>query len=65
MKAEVTLEVGRLYWKQIRTTLDKIKIEYPDFAYIEGPGFIEKVFVLHGEYTLLKTILDTLPKQNN
>jgi hypothetical protein len=61
MKGKLQFEAGRIWWKQIRFTLDKCKIEYPDFTYIEGPGIITKMFVMYGSKELLEAIKDLLP----
>jgi hypothetical protein len=62
MKAKLQFEAGRIWWKTIRFTLDKIRMEYPDFSYIEGPGIISKMFVMHGDKELLETVKDLLPQ---
>jgi hypothetical protein len=64
MKARLQFEAGRIWWKQIRFTLDKIKIEYPDFTYIEGPGIISKMFVMYGNKELLEMIKNLLPTED-
>jgi len=61
MRTMLQLEVGRIWWKEIRFTLDNIRMQYPDFSYIEGPGIISKTFVLYGEKELLVSIKDLLP----
>jgi hypothetical protein len=64
MKAKLQFEAGRIWWKQIRFTLNKIKIEYPDFTYIEGPGIISKQFVMYGNAELLETVKYLLPTED-
>jgi len=64
MKYKLQFEAGRIWWKQIMFTLDKIKIEYPDFTYIEGPGIISKQFVMYGNAELLETIKSLLPTED-
>jgi len=62
MKAKLQFEAGRIWWKQIRFTLNDIRKQCPDFSYIEGPGIISKTFIMYGEKELLETIKDLLPK---
>jgi hypothetical protein len=62
MKASLKFEAGRIWWKTIRFTLDDVRMQYPDFSYIEGPGIISKYFILYGEKELLETVKDLLPQ---
>jgi hypothetical protein len=50
---------GMLYWRTVRKTLNQVKEQYPDFSYIEGPGILDKTFILIGEEELLATVIET------
>jgi len=60
MKGKLEIEVGRIWWKTIRSFLYDMKIKYPDFDYIEGPGIISKIFMLYGEKELLEKVASIL-----
>jgi len=65
MKAKLQFEAGRIWWKQIRFTLNDIRKQYPDFSFIEGPGIISKTFIMYGEKVLLEMIKDLLPESED
>jgi len=60
VRAKLTIEVGRLWWKQIRALLDNLARNDSSFSYIEGVGFLEKEFILRGSPELIKDVMKML-----
>jgi len=61
-KATFTFTAGRLLCSHIRYQLDKAKLQGHEFDYVESPGFLEREFVLTGDYATLKTIENWIRK---
>lgn len=48
MRASMSFEVGRIYWKAIRAQLDHYALRSDDFRWIEGKGWLSRYFSVSG-----------------
>lgn len=47
-RATFEMEVGRIYWRQIRDFVSRAKFEGRDLALWESRGIVSRMFVLRG-----------------
>lgn len=56
---KITLEIGAFYFNSVRKMLKEFKEKY-NIDFIEGPGILEKNFVVFGEDKYIYMIRDLI-----